>query len=116
MAAPMGWVTFSKKPPTVQEIADQVKEITGLDVHIETVEGSDEQSIAFKAIPEEKLDLSWGTLRDIPGNSEVLRLDYAIAGGTLLFATRVALESMGGLLGGAFVRHDPHKLRQKHRK
>ena len=95
MAAPIGWVTFSKKPPTIEAIADQVKEITGLDLRIETSEGSDKQSIAFEAIPEEKIRFACGTLRDAPDGPETLRLHYATAGDTLLFATRVALESLG---------------------
>lgn len=55
MAAPIDLVTFSENPPTVQEIADQVSKLTGLDVRVDQDEGSYKQSIAFEAIPEEKI-------------------------------------------------------------
>jgi|GEM_PF-4336510 len=94
MAARIDLVTFSEKPPTVQEIADQVSKLTGLDVRVDLAEGSYKQSIAFEAIPEEKIRFAYETLRDAPDGPEML-LNYATAGDTLLFATRVALESLG---------------------
>lgn len=169
MAAPFGWVTFTKKPPEVQEIADRVSKLTGLDVRVDQGDILNEPSIAFEAIPEERIAFRTLQIPHSPEGCELLKLDYATAGGTLIMVTRIALESLGGdrfsfipkvsknfsrkyggkttvdqllrrhrweefrmnfilrpmgyaiggcfivalLLGGAFVHHDPQKLRRK---
>lgn len=63
-------------------------------MRVDQDEGSYKQSIAFEAIPEEKIRFAYESLRDAPDGPEML-LNYATAGDTLLFATRVALESLG---------------------
>jgi len=96
MAARIDLVTFSEKPPTVQEIADQVSKLTGLDVRVDQDEISNRPSIAFEAIPNERISFRTLLIPGRPGSSECLILDYATVGATLLVATSIALESLGG--------------------
>lgn len=95
MAAPCDIVTFANTPPTAKEIAHQISNLTGLQVRVDQskIKSKTEGFIAFEAIPEEKIELC--AARDSEGRN-VLDLEWQTAGRTLLFATRIVLESRGG--------------------
>lgn len=95
MAAPCAIVTFSNKPPTAEEVARGISNLTGLQVRVDRskIKSKTEGSIAFEAVPEEKIELC--TARDSEGR-DVLDLEWQTAGMTLLFATRIVVESLGG--------------------
>jgi len=111
VAAASHIVAFAKEPPTAQEVANEISKLTGLRVRVEQIEHRGEvgECIAFEAIPKEKISLKKFRETDAAGHTFLRILFWTSAGRTLLFATRIVLESMGGT-GGRM----SEKARQKY--